>query len=338
MSDTPETEAQQFDALVAAQREPVADAPAPAAEATPPNPDTVAATPSDEIDLSTLPPSVRARIERAAELETTLQRERNERLAAVGRISPLNREVDNLRKQLAQLQGAPASPPAASPAAGSTAAAPAPGSPKWDQFARAFPEDAAAILEREEQSIQQIAALKAELAEVRKALPNLDEFNSHLNQQKTERELAALTEAHPDWQELVLAADASQGVNLGPAVVTPIFAEWLASQDEDVQAWFGSPSAAKNIRLLDNFKRDMALADRLSNEPVAHEASPEAAAAAKRHEQRTQARASSVAPDLRGQAPSAARVDLSSMTEEQQFAYHARRMAERRNQLRQQGR
>lgn len=357
MSDTPTppTAAEQFDAAVSALNpapEPIASA----AEAAPePGKEPAAASPAqteaadvvaqaaatgDAVDLAALPPAVRAHVER---MQNELTQANRDRLAALGRLAPAQKEAAELKRRLASLQPASSSPTPASAAA--PAAAPVPGSPKWDAYAANFPEEAAALLEREQAQQKRIAELEAQLTEVRQLTSKLPQVDELIRRDVIAREAAKLSEAHPDWQDLVYASDPTQGVQLGGAVVTMEFAEWLAAQDEDIQAWYGSDSATKNIRLFDAYKRDRQLADRLAApeapEPTGEAAlSPEETAALRAHERRTQARAASVAPDLRGQAPAAARVDLSQLTEAEQFdaILRAKRagqeLAARRHQLR----
>jgi hypothetical protein len=187
-----------------------------------------------------------------------------------------------------------------------------------------------------------------------------------VGQQDTHNEYAVLDAAHPDWRELVEpAADVSpdkvarvnwqDGMTALPvapsdlkaeAIVIPTqdgdvvlkrdYYDWLASQDEDIQRWQFNPSGTKASRLLDAYKRDLALADlhdaqaSAASEPAAPD--PQAAAALAAQQRREQARAAAVTPDLRGGSQPAARVDVARLPEADQFDHALRQLRERRRQ------
>ena len=331
MSHAEQDEAARFDALVAAKNEeatgiPADDSPPEATNESDNEPapeagsSVVGDANPDDIDLESLPPAVRARIERAAQLEKDLARERNDRIAAVGRLQPTQRKLAELERKL---QSAPQATSAAS--SPPPAAAPVVGSPKWDKWASEFPDEAEAILERTSGTAAELADLKQQLAQLRQNVePRLGNVDSIVRENTKTRELAVLQQAHPDWQELVQPTETDavqiyQGEDGAAVYVNSTFAEWLLAQDEDKQRWFGSDSAVKNSRLLDDYKRDLYIAQLHDAPPPEQGLSPEATKAARAHQLREQARASSVAPDLRGGSTAAARVDTSQMSPEDKF-------------------
>lgn len=321
-----------FDALIAARREEVSDTPAPpVADDPPPEPaadepeshDEPApeagssvsggenSAPDDAIDLETLPPAVRARIERAAQLEAELQRERSDKLAALNRLQPTQRRLSDLERQLATVSKTPPAPVASAPVPESAASMF--DTPEWKQFAQEFPQEAAIQRKFHEASFARIAKAESELAaRLQQADEKFGRVDQFVQEQAVTREMAALSEAHPDWQELVYPHDPSDAVQIGEnRFIARQFAEWLAVQNPAVQGLFGSNAAQDNIDLMHAYKRDIALAE-LHAAPAPAVASPEAEAAQRAHQRREQTRSTSVAPDLRGQS-AAARVSTQNM-------------------------
>jgi hypothetical protein len=355
MSDPSEvvlSEAEQFDALIAAKREeagqPPPDDPAPPITPDEPAPEAgssfvegeTAEAPADAIDLDTLPPAVRARLEAAAALEETLKKERIERDAAIGRVAPTqralvqrDRELAELRQELARLK-TPA--PQATPAA--TDAEPDYDSPEWKQYEAEFPNEAKAIRKVNEAQAKRLAAAEARIADFEKrAGERLGVVDRIVEDQTKTRELAALNEAHPDWRDLVLPASQDAAVSVEVPTrqpdgsqryveyaVSPDFAAWFEAQHPDKQRWLSSNSAAENIELVADFKRDLYLAQMHEAAAPAATVTPEAEAALKAQQRRQQALASSVAPDLRGGSPSAARADTSKLSDAELFDHLAR--------------
>lgn len=354
--ETPEDSAAVFDALVAERRqqqapEPEPDTPEPeptesqqepAPEAgssvsgvSDPAPATAA---QDDINLDSLPPAVKARIERAQQLEAELQRERSDKLAALNRLQPTQRRLSDLERQLAAVSKAPA--PQATQA---TPAAPSVGSPKWDAWAKQFPEDAEAILERDQARASEIAEMRAELARLRgEVAPIGESVNRFAQEQNYNRETAALDEAHPDWRDVIVPREESEAVQVlipvqqkdgstkdVPYVVKHEFGAWLSVQHEAKKRQLASDFAADYQMLMDDYKRDAYLASLHESQPV-ESATPEAQAAQRAHQRREQARAASVTPDLRGQ-PAAARVSTEGMSDAELFDHLAR---QRKRQMR----
>lgn len=274
---------------------------------------------TDDFDPSSLPPAVRARIEK---YEKELEQERNARLAAVNRVAPAQRQVSEYQKRLRDLETQLAKPATAPPA---TNAAPVVGSPKWDAWAKNFPEEAEAILERDTKRDAELAELRQKVAQWEQTVtPKLGAVESLVQEHTKTRELAALNEAHPDWQAVVFPQSDDDALQLGNAVVSRTFGAWLSVQNPAVQSLFGSDYSQDNIDLLHMFKRDSALADLHQATP-----SPETEAAQRAHQRREQARATSVAPDLRGQS-SAARVDTTQMSEAELFDHLMKQRARNR--------
>lgn len=325
-----------FDALIAARREEVSDTPAPpVADDPPPEPaadepeshDEPApeagssvsggenSAPDDAIDLETLPPAVRAKIERAAQLEAELQRERSDKLAALNRLQPTQRRLSDLERQLAT---ASKTPPAAAPVASAPVPDPSAVSPfdtpEWKDYEHNFPQEAKIQRKAHEAAIARIAKAEEQLAaRLQQAEQKFGRVDQFVQEQAVSREMAALSNAHPDWQDLVLPRDASEAVQIGEnAVVNRQFAEWLSVQNPAVQGLFGSNAAQDNIDLMHAYKRDIALAELHMAAPSAPVASPDAEAALRAHQRREQTRSTSVAPDLRGQS-AAARVSTQNM-------------------------
>lgn len=325
--ETPLSDAEIFDQAMAARR--AAQEAPPDTEAAHESPETpaddagVSASGADdapEFDESTLPEAVRQRLERAAQLEADLQRERSNTLAALNRLQPTQRRLAELERQFAQ----GAQPPAAAPAPPQESTADSfYDSDEWKAYERDFPQEAAAQRKVYDRQLARIAQAEAKFNEIdqrlNQRLARVDEF---VGRQTKNSELEALTQAHPDWQELVQGDAATD------------FQVWLSSQDEDIQKWIHSDSAAKNIQLLDFYKRDRALADlhTAHADAAAPDTDPNAAAALRAHQRREQTRAQRVAPDLRGASPAVARKDTSQMSDSELFDHL---MRERRRQARQ---
>jgi hypothetical protein len=333
---------EQFDALIAERRAaesgdpppqeviPESNEPAPEAGSSVVGSENAESAPDApaEIDLDSLPPHVRARVERAAALETEIARERSDKLAALNRLQPTQRRLAELERKVAE-SAKPA--PQVSPDASD--AEPDYGSPEWKQYEAEFPNEAKAIRKVNESLARRLAAAEARIADSEKRtgekLGTVDEL---MQERAKARETAALSEVHPDWSELVLPTDQSDAVHVGntaqnePIYLKRQFFDWLSVQDEDIQKWFGSDSANKNIALMDQYKRDLALADwhERSTAPAETAITPEAEAAARKAQRREQNRASSVAPDLRGGSSAVARVDTSQMSDADLFDHLAR--------------
>jgi hypothetical protein len=323
----------------------------------------VSASEPQEIDLEALPPAVRARLEKAeADIkakEAEVAKERSEKLAAIGRLGPTQRQLAELQRERAKPAPAKAEP---APVETDYYA-----SAEWKEYERDFPTEAARERKRDEAAAKRIAAAEQKLAEIEQATASrLAKVDQLVGQQDTHNEYAVLDAAHPDWRELVEpAADVSpdkvarvnwqDGMTALPvapsdlkaeAIVIPTqdgdvvlkrdYYDWLASQDEDIQRWQFNPSGTKASRLLDAYKRDLALADlhdaqaSAASEPAAPD--PQAAAALAAQQRREQARAAAVTPDLRGGSQPAARVDVARLPEADQFDHALRQLRERRRQ------
>lgn len=215
-----------------------------------------------KFDPNSLTPEARAEFDK---LQQQLGRERSEKQSLLGRVPRLQSELDRLRSK----PSTPASPaPPAVPTDQDSKAYF--DSTDWKEHERDFPKEAS--LQRK---ILEAAFARAEAAErtaqelARKVDERFGNVDSYMQEQATEREKHVLTEAHPDWQDLVLPKDEKDAATFGNVVVSKVFHEWLSVQDEDKQRWFASTSAAKNIALMDDFKRDLYLADLASGAPPA---------------------------------------------------------------------
>ncbi len=281
--------------------------------------------PADEpIALDALPPAVRARVERAQQLEAELHQERSDKIAALNRLQPTQRRLSDLERQLANASKTPAAPaPVPAPAADSLF-----DSPEWKRYEADFPSEAAIQRKAHEAALSRISDAETKLTQrMQQAEQKFGQVDAFAKEQATSHEMAALNHAHPDWQELVFPASQEHAVQVGDKVLDRTFVEWLTVQNPAIQGLFGSDYAQDNIDLMWAYKRDLALAERHAGTPTV---TPEAEAAQRAHQRRDQARAASVSPDLRGQ-PAAARVDISQMSEADQFDYLAR---QRRRQAR----
>jgi hypothetical protein len=348
---------------------PVAAAPPPEPPAPEPNPETpadagVSASTAPEDDLAALPPAVRARLEKA---EQDLARERSEKLAALGRLRPTQQRLAELERIARTAQPSPAAAPAAPEASTGDSYY---DSPEWKEYERDWPREAAVQRKRDEANQQRIAAAEAKLAEREKALEaRLARFDAQDQEQEVEAAYATLDASHPDWRELALppsdldpaqvvearwqpggrlpiAPDTLQAEAIaiptqqGPVVLRREYYDWLSAQVPKVQELQLSTDPADAIWLMDHYKRDSARAEL----QLAHEAQlattpaalvppdPNAAAALQAHQRRQTARASAVAPDLRGGSPPAARVDPSGLPPADQFDHAMRLLRERRQQ------
>lgn len=228
-----------------------------------------------KFDLAALSPEVRAEFEK---LQSERDRERHEKQALLGRVPRLQSELDRLRSQ-PRVSETPAQPaPPTVPAAQDSKAYF--DSSEWKEYEGDFPKEAA--LQRKILEAAFARADKAERAS-QELLSKVDQrfgtVESFMQERVKERETHALSQAHPDWADLVHPKTQDDAVYIGnspkgdPIFIDRTFHGWLSAQDEDKQKWFGSDSADKNIRLMDDYKRDLYLAN-LHATPEPPEARP----------------------------------------------------------------
>lgn len=277
--------------------------------------------PADTPPAEDVPPpedDVAALKARLQQFERDLAQERSAKLAALNRLQPTQRRLSDLERQLAEAKPTTPPPPAPSPA---PAAASQFETPEWKAYERDFPSEASATRKAVEAALLE-STKRVQSAEQKLALfeqqfgKKLEQVDGFVQRETSSRELAAFENAHPDWQEWVTPKSAEDAVFLGyrkdgtPVHAARLFAEWLQSQPPEIQGWYGSDYAAQNIALMDNFKRDVKLAEwheaQQAQQQQATETPPDAEAARRAHARREQARSAGVAPDLRGQ-PAVAR-------------------------------
>lgn len=176
-----------------------------------------------------VPETLRAQFNQLQQANNQLQQQYQ---AVTGRLAPTQRELEALKKQLAQQEqqkvNGKNSGPTADEIAGMTD----------DELEQEWPEVAAALKRREAALLQQMQQ------RIQQELTPLQEIRERFQQQEVEqvkqRELSRLAQAHPDYQDVVR---------------NPGFREWLTKQPAAVQSIASSMSADDNIALLNLYKQ-----------------------------------------------------------------------------------
>lgn len=160
------------------------------------------------VALDGLPDDVRQQVESILEAnrrlaEEAAQRERDFK-ALHSRVAPVQRELDIAKQELAKRSTS--APPTQQPEvqAASLAAVQAQfETPEWKEYERLYPDDAA-LQKRNQLAIAQ--AMDAQLGRLAGAMESQIERINRLDRERAEaqqqREIEALSQAHPDWQEL----------------------------------------------------------------------------------------------------------------------------------------
>lgn len=158
--------------------------------------------------LDDLPDTVRQQVESILEAnrrlaEEAAQRERDFR-ALHNRVAPVQRELDIAKQELAKRSTSappPQQPDVQSPSLAAVQAQFE--TPEWKEYERLYPDDAA-LQRRNQLAIAQ--AMDAQVARLAGAMESQIERINRLDRERFEaqqqRERDALSQAHPDWQEL----------------------------------------------------------------------------------------------------------------------------------------
>ena len=176
-----------------------------------------------------VPEALRAQFNQLQQANQQLQQQYS---AVTGRLAPTQRELDALKKQLAQQEQQKANGKTSGPTADEIAGM------TDDELEQEWPEVAAALKRRETALLQQMQQ------RIQQELTPLQEIREQFQQQQVEqvkqRELGRLAQAHPDYREVVS---------------NPGFRQWLGSQPPAVQQIAASMSADDNIALLNLYKQ-----------------------------------------------------------------------------------
>lgn len=160
------------------------------------------------VALDDLPDTVRQQVESILEAnrrlaEEAAQRERDFR-ALHNRVAPVQRELDIAKQELAKRSTSappPQQPDVQSPSLAAVQAQFE--TPEWKEYERLYPDDAA-LQRRNQLAIAQ--AMDAQVARLAGAMESQIERINRLDRERAEaqqqREREALSQAHPDWQEL----------------------------------------------------------------------------------------------------------------------------------------
>ena len=224
-------------------------------------------------DIATLPPEAREQFER---LNQQLGRERAEKQSLLGRVPRLQSELDRLQSR--ERNSAPPVNPAP-PATPANQDSNYFDSSDWKEFERDFPKEAAIQRKAIEAAIARADRAERSSQEVvQRVEQRFGTFDTYMREQAKQAEMAALNEAHPDWQQLALPSDDNDVVAVQIPVrgqdgkehlvdyrLSRMFGSWLGSQHYDKQRWLTSDNAAENISLMDDFKRDLHLAELHAN-------------------------------------------------------------------------
>jgi len=195
---------------------------APAADKT--VPPAAAATPEGEQPFADLPEDVRKRVFESWEKETAALR---------GRVGPVQRQNEELRRENARLKAQPAAPTTAKPKE-----LVLPGDPGWDKFKKDYPEFAGPLETRLNQALKAVdehvgATIGKPLKDIGGRIAKTEE------ERALEREASALAANHPDFFDIKESQE---------------FDDWLSTLPEHVAALVDSPKSADADWLLTQYK------------------------------------------------------------------------------------
>jgi hypothetical protein len=178
-----------------------------------------------------VPENLRSQFYQAQQANQKLQ---NDFQAVTGRLAPVQRELDTLRKQLAereqQKEDGKKSGITADEITGMTD----------EELESEWPEVAHALKRKEQQLSSQFQKQLEPLHQSQQQLQAMQEKLNQYEEQLIESELEKLSMKHPDYVQVV---------NDGA------FHHWLSRQSPDVQQLASSKRAAHNIQLLDAYKK-----------------------------------------------------------------------------------
>jgi DNA repair exonuclease SbcCD ATPase subunit len=161
-----------------------------------------------------------------------LQKLQSDYQAVTGRLAPTQRELDALKKKLAEQEQLKETGKKDGPTADEIEAM------SDDELKREWPEVAAALERREQQLLSRI---EAKLNPLQQQMEQRQQFEQQQQEQQIrQQELNRLAQAHPDYQDVVR---------------NPGFKQWVDSQHPSIQALKASMSADDNIALLNLYKQ-----------------------------------------------------------------------------------
>jgi DNA repair exonuclease SbcCD ATPase subunit len=168
------------------------------------------------------PEALRAQFNQLQQANSQLQQQYQ---AVTGRLAPTQRELEALKKKLAEQEQQKANGKTTGPTADEIAGM------DDDELAQEWPEVAAALKRREQQLLSRIEE---------RLNPLQERFQQQEIEQVKQRELSRLAQIHPDYQQVVS---------------NPGFRQWLSAQPQAVQSIASSMSADDNIALLNLYKQ-----------------------------------------------------------------------------------
>lgn len=171
-----------------------------------------------------LPPHLREQVNQLQRANQQLQQQYS---AVTGRLAPTQRELENLKKQLAQQAQQQVNGKSTGPTADQIEAM------SDDELEQEWPDIAAALRRREQQLLSRI---EERLSPFEKQMQQQEQEQQ---QRAIENELGRLQQVHPDYQRIVQDSK---------------FAQWLATQPHGVQQLAESMAADENIVLLNLYK------------------------------------------------------------------------------------
>ena len=168
--------------------------------------------PDDKVDLATLPPSVQRMLTEANELRDKHLRLTQDYAAVHGRLAPAQRRLAELEKKITESGKAQPGPITATPSqAETTAATVGMTLPEWENYARDFPNEARAVEVRLKRDIESFT--QSQQGRIDQLEHQLQAFVPVIQQAHQQAEVAALQQAHPDWQEINQQSDFWTWVN-----------------------------------------------------------------------------------------------------------------------------
>lgn len=158
----------------------------------------------ESIDLSTLPPAVRAQLEEAQALKEKHLRLTQDYAAVHGRLAPTQRRLAELEKLTDQRKAQPGPVDTATPSQVDRAASAVGMTPEqWTKYAKDFPDEAQAFESRFKVFETQLSeSNRAQQERIAQLEQRLTQFQPTIEEARHMSEIGRLSHAHPDWEQI----------------------------------------------------------------------------------------------------------------------------------------
>lgn len=289
-----------FDSLMADDGQPEPQ-PAPEPEPEPPAAEAQVEAPAaaegdEEIDLASLAPSVRRRIEEADELREKHLNLTRDYAAVHGRLAPMQRRLAELERQPTESGKAQPGPNTATPPTeADTAATVNMTLDQWKQYQAAYPEDARAVQAYVDATIKERVenVTRAAQEQIARLQQQVEAFQPVIHDVRQQAEIGQLSQVHPDWQDINQSPEFWQFISEWVEGLPPHMREQF-----DIQRDLSRSEVV--IPLLTQFKRSRA-------------APPPPPAPNRQQAAATAAHRLTTAPNVRGNTPPPRKTDTSGM-------------------------